>query len=194
MRIRKSKMFTVLTLTLLIMALVAINLNSPTSAVPPPPEPPIYLHGPTIGPIHLNSNKTLTPVHLHSTQGLITLTTNPIGTEWHELYPDFCVSWDLTSWNDTGWPYTEFSPNDQIDMTDEDGNVTWYHVDRITITILLSGPHQNYEFVSAAPTMAIELKIPHDYDPYILNFPLFMNSLWHEVWPNYSNVYNLTSH
>jgi len=96
------------------------------------------------------------------------------------------------------------SPNDQIDMTDPYQNVTWYHVDRMTVTLLLSPlPPPNPEPLPpyepwpepAEPTIAIELKWPYYFPEikYDYNLPPYFNSTWHEVWPIYSKIYNLTS-
>jgi hypothetical protein len=64
---------------------------------------------------------------------------DPVCTYWHELYPKYCTDWHLTSWEDNGDDI--LSPNDQIDMTNEDTlEKKWYHVDRMTTTLNLSYP------------------------------------------------------
>jgi len=192
MKINKKKGFTLFALTLLITSLLLINMNGPTSAQGP--DDPIHLHGPPLQPIHMHSNITLKPIHMHSMQGILTISqmAQPnCTTDWHELSPNYCTEWHLSSWEDMGEPYDELSPNDQIDMTNIDtGEIEWFHVDRITITLLLSGPYDDYNHTEAEPTMAIELKLPF-YDPYILDYPLFLSTPWHEVWKNYSNFYVL---
>jgi len=71
--------------------------------------------------------------YLHNTdQGLIDLAA-PVGTWWHELYPLYCAPWQLTSWIDNGDGV--LSPSDCIDMTDAGGDVFWYHVDEVTVTV-----------------------------------------------------------
>jgi hypothetical protein len=77
-----------------------------------------------------------------------------------------------------------------FNQTSEETN--WYFVDRITITLILSGPYPEPTHVPGEPTMAIELKLPY-YDPSIIEYPSFMGTLWHEVWPTYCPVYSLTS-
>jgi len=130
----------------------------------------------------MNSNITLTPVHMHY---IGPPEWDPIyepwWTPWHELYPEFCVDWTLTSWEDNGDGI--LSPNDQIDMTDEQGNVTWYHVDRITWTLLLSNPFEPEDI------MYIEYKGSFEPVKDPITDPIC--TYWHEVYPSYSNVYHI---
>jgi len=136
----------------------------------------------------MNSNITLTPIHMNSKFPYQEHIPNPICTEWHELYPNYCTNWHLTSWNDTqelGEPgYGELSPNDQIDMTDESGMIKWFHVDRMTITLNLS----SLDF--PGETIFVEFKGPPDMPlPDVLRMPVC--TLWHEVWSIYSNVWHI---
>jgi hypothetical protein len=153
---------------------------------------PIYLHGPPLTPIHMhsneslvpvhmNSNMTLTPVHMHYIgDPLIDPIYEPVCTLWHELYPEFCQQWHLSSFEDHNGDGI-LNPNDQIDMTNlETGNVTWYHVDRITWTMNVTN-----EF--GEEWMFIEFKGPLGADP--INFPIC--TYWHEVYPIYSNVFHI---
>jgi len=192
MRIGKSKVFTLFALALLIVTLVASCLNIPPTAVgisiPPqnlhgPSLEPVHMHGPPLTPIHMNSNKTLTPVHMHFLGGVLPPLEPPINTLWHELYPKYCNDWNLTSWVDMQPPETpgwmELSPNDQIDMTNfATEEIRWYHVDRMTWTMLLYNG-------TLEKKMYVEYKGPYEkiYDPTC--------TLWHEVWPLYSNVYHV---
>jgi len=135
-----------------------------------------------IVPVHMNSNITLTPVHMHFIgppgQDPILY---PKYTYWHELYPQFCEQWFLTSWIDNGDEV--LSPNDQIDMMDMLERVTYYHVDRITWTLLLSNPEAPSE------QMYVEYKgsfVPGQ-DP--ITQPVC--TYWHEVYPTYCNVYHI---
>jgi len=183
MRIDKKKALSLFVSVLLFASLILVNLNSFTSAQVT--TEPIYLHGPSLAPIHMNSNITLTPIHMHSAFDWVERIYEPECTYWHELYPNYCPMWHLTSWVDKQGPaepgYGELSPNDQIDMTDQEGNVTWFHVDRMTITLVLSRPYPE-------PTqwMFVELKAPPIWTPY--QTPVC--TLWHEVNPIYSNVYH----
>jgi len=111
--------------------------------------------------------------------------TEPIGTWWHELYPEYSKWYNLTSWEDNngdGFP----TPCDQIDMTEKESETEiWYNLDRATITINVTTVAEPIQW------MMLELKIEElEYMFYFLQYPLY--SLWHEVYPNYCNVYNLT--
>jgi len=179
MKIYKKKVLTLFALTLMVTSLLLINMNEPTTAQPSTDL--IHLDGPPLTPIHLNSNKTLTPVHMHYKEGLIEQTP-PNGTEWHELYPNFCADWNITNWIDVDYD-TYLSPNDQINMTDKDGNSTFYHIDRVTYTL-------NISQLSPEPfeRKFIEFKGPPDY-PNPLSAPVC--TYWHEVHPNYTRVYHI---
>ena len=157
-------------LFLLVTSILLVGTNIPTNALE---AQPIYLHGPSLSPIHMHSDITLKPIHMHA-KGLIDLS-QPMGIVWHELYPNYCQSWNLTSWEDYEEPLGELSPDDQIDMVNLDTNKTeWYHVDRITITLLLSGPYPAPQHEPAEPTMAIELKLPY-YEPEVLSSPVCLS-------------------
>jgi len=108
--------------------------------------------------------------YLHSTGGLLNLT-EPIGTQWHELWPIFCREYHLSSWEDNGDGV--LSPCDQIDMYEKpDGEVRWYHVENVTITLFVT------EY-TGGESMYIELE--GGYDPHILTAPNC--TLWHEIYP-----------
>jgi len=180
MGIDRKKALTLFVLALLITSLLLVNMNGPTIAQPS--TDPIHLDGPPLELIHMNSNETLTPVHMHHVFGVLP-PYEPLQTAWHQLYPDFCEPWLLTSWEDEGFPYGELSPNDQIDMTNEDTlEVRWYHVDRMTWTMLLFNDTQG------APIW-VEYKGPYEeiYDP--------TYTWWHQVAPpqNYSNRYQIVN-
>jgi hypothetical protein len=178
MIIHKKKALTLFALTLLIASMLLIYMNGPTSAQTSTDF--IYLDGPPLEPIHMNSNKTLTPVHMHYTGGDY-VPFPPIETVWHQLYPDLCENWILTSFEDVGLPYGELSPNDQIDMTNMDTyEVRWYHVDRMTWTMRLYT--EDFGFPEE---IYVEYKGPYEkiYDP--------ICTWWHEVQPLYSNVYHI---
>jgi len=196
MQVLKKKLL-VTALALLIISSLLAAFDSFTSGLPA--SDVLNLHGPPMAPIHFNNNITLKPIHMHSLQGLLygEDLAFPLDTDWHELYPDYCTFWNLSSWEDMD-QNGMLNHNDQIDMTDLDDPdiVEWFHVDRLTITILLSGPYTDYNDTVAKPTMAIELKMPAWwYDPitFLSDQANFMGSLWHEVWQGYSNVYQLTS-
>jgi len=60
---------------------------------------------------------------------------NPISTWWHEIWPEFCPYFHLTSWIDNGDGY--LSTCDQIDITDEGEVVTDWHVIDVATDILV---------------------------------------------------------
>lgn len=60
------------------------------------------------------------------------------------------------------------------------------------ITLLLSGPYGGPEHGPGPVTKVIEQNLPyHSYD--FVEYPKFMGTIWHEVWPYFSNLYNLNS-
>jgi len=107
---------------------------------------------------------------------------NPLYSQLHELQPVYSRRYLLTSWIDTGGD-GELSPSDIIDITDEFGMVTWWHVDNVLITMLV----ENY--YNPEQKMYIELD-PHE-------FPLWkympVCTWWHEIWPVWSRWYHLSS-
>ena len=113
---------------------------------------------------------------------------DPIDSGWHELYPEYCNSYTLTSWDDNGDGV--LSPCDKIDMTDETGNVEWYHVDEMTTTILVSLPVHSGNLV---PTeMALEFVGGYDkvWASDLIQAPVC--TYWHEVWPDFCCDYHIT--
>lgn len=61
---------------------------------------------------------------------------NPKTTYWHEIYPVYSRYFHLSSWVDNGDKM--LSASDQIDMTDEQGNVKWYHVEQVSTDITVT--------------------------------------------------------
>ena len=124
----------------------------------------------------------LQPIHMHSMQGIVPINPPVPYTLWHELYPQYCEQWYHTGWEDMN-QNNILDTGDQIDMTNEAGDeMRWYHVDRVTMTMLVTvveGPPQ--------PDMYVEFK--GLYGPYIQP----VSTLWHEVWPTYSNIYHIIS-
>jgi hypothetical protein len=66
---------------------------------------------------------------------------DPLGSQWHQIWPYYCQKYQLTSWEDNGDGI--LSPSDQLDMVlkDEEGNptgpISWYHIDEVTTTIFV---------------------------------------------------------
>lgn len=147
---------------------------------------PVHLHNEeSLVPIHMNSNMTLTPVHMHYVgDPFIDPIYEPWFTPWHELCPEFCQEWILTSWEDNGDGI--LSPNDQIDMSDPtELYMAWYHVDRITWTVLLTNE------TDPDDQMYVEYKGTFEPIEDPINYPVC--TFWHEVYPSYSNVYHIIS-
>ena len=63
----------------------------------------------------------------------------PLNTQWHELYPDYCKRYHLTEWEDTGLDNPgELGPSDQIYLIDKETGVgAWYHVDDVSTDIIV---------------------------------------------------------
>jgi N-acetylneuraminic acid mutarotase len=140
------------------------------AVVPPPPPPPNVKY-------------------LHSTGGLFNLTA-PIGTQWHELWPFFCKQYHLSSWNDTGGDGV-LSYCDWIDMYEKpDGEVKWYHVEEVTITLVVRPGRDGGVFGinGLAPPMYIELE--GGYNASVLTNPVCTQ--WHEIYPVFCKRYHLS--
>jgi len=138
-------------------------------------------------------SRSLNVKYLHSEGGLFNLT-DPIGTQWHELWPFFCKEYHLSSWNDTSGDGV-LSYCDRIDMYQKpDGAVKPYHVEEVTITLYLR-PELNelirdgFGQIFLGEPMYIELE--GGYDPAALTDPI--GTQWHDVYPNFYTSYNLTA-
>lgn len=114
--------------------------------------------------------------------------TDPIGTQWHELYPNWSHMWDLVDWIDNTDGY--LSPSDQIDMVNETGWIYSFHVDVVTTTI-----HWTFKADMDPGSVTGELGDAEspDYtepsgDP---DYPL--GSVWHQIYPDYSREFRITS-
>jgi len=102
---------------------------------------------------------------------------------WHELYPKYCNWYHLSGWFDS-------NGNGVLDHCDyivlenqTDGKLGWYHVKRVTVTIL----------VTKKPDLIESMYI--EFDGEIWNF-LFNDpicTIWHEVYPDYCNWFHLSS-
>lgn len=109
--------------------------------------------------------------------------TNPLGADLHELSPNYCNDYNLSSWYDNNKDGA-LSPGDVIDITDNDaGEKTYWHVDTVTVTIIAtddSSKEMYFDYVGKDPAnISIEA---------VLKDPI---GLWHEIYPG-SGEYNLT--
>jgi hypothetical protein len=125
--------------------------------------------------------------YLHSTVGLFNLT-DPIGTQWHELWPVFCREYHLSSWEDNGDGILSYC--DTIDMYEKpDGELRPYHVEEVTITLVVaptSGPLAG----GPSPAQLMYLELVGGFNETALGEPI--GTLWHEIYPNFCTTYNLT--
>ena len=64
---------------------------------------------------------------------------DPIGTGWHQIYPEFNRSFRIISWIDQAPENGIFDPSDQFDFVyEDDGTVYNAHLEEITIDIIIS--------------------------------------------------------
>jgi len=116
--------------------------------------------------------------YLHAQGGWMNIT-DPIGTQWHELYPVFCRHYHLSSWNDTGGDGL-LSHCDWIDMYEKpDGELRDYHVENVTITLFVTP-------VEIGEPMYIELE--GGYNESALTAPNC--TYWHEIYPVFCREYH----
>jgi hypothetical protein len=120
--------------------------------------------------------------YLHAKGGSINSTlTDPVGTDWHELYPTFCTNYTLGRWVDNVDGILSYC--DFIEMNQKpDGPVEWYHVEEVTITLKVTPPG------SPEPIMYIEHK--GGYDPDVITNPV--GTQWHEIYPDFCTQYVIT--
>jgi hypothetical protein len=109
--------------------------------------------------------------------------TDPIGSRWHELHPNYCNYMTLESWFDNGDQV--LSASDQIDMLNEtDGWLYWWHVDDVTVTIHFTFKPPDEGTGDAEPVEPGALESPM-IDP--------IGSTWHMIYPDYSREFVITS-
>lgn len=119
------------------------------------------------------------PKYLHAKAGLIDLA-HPVSTDWHELYPVFCTNYTLGNWVDNGDGILSYC--DFIEMhQNPDGEVEWYHVEEVTITVK-----------GMDPSGELIIYIEHNggYDPDAITNPV--GTQWHEIYPNFCTQYVIT--
>ncbi len=130
-------------------------------------------------------------IYLHAEDGLIDLG-NPVGTQWHELWPFFCHEYHLSSWNDTSGNGV-LSHCDWIDMYEKpNGAVKSYHVEDVTITLNVT-PEEDYlslyGFGRLPPGEPMYIEYEGGYDLGVLTDPV--GSQWHEIYPDFCREYQL---
>jgi len=142
--------------------------------------------------VHMDIPHTVTahywlprPRHLDAEPPLLINLSEPVCTQWDELYPEYSRSYHLQSWYDTNLD-GRLTPSDYIDLWDKDHQWKvrpyFWHVDDITVTLKV------YE-INTKETMYIELKDGWVRYERVIKLP--KGTQWHEVYPNYSRQYYL---
>ena len=132
------------------------------------------------------------PRHLHSSPAIPPSEVPPdlVCTTWHELHPEYCKEYHLEEHHDTNGN-GEVNPCDQIRLVDlETGECGWYHVDEMTITLLvepmiINGPGPLHDL----EPMYIEYADGYETMGEAMSNPWF--TIWHEVYPVFCNEYHL---
>ena len=131
------------------------------------------------------------PPSTMSYQGSLLPPGDPTGTQWHEIYPQYCKMWDLVGWIDNG--DEDLTASDQIDMVNETGWTHHFHVDKVTVTI--------HWTVKTGPTWPDdstgELAAAEPYEPNLLESPIPnpIGTTWHQIYPpeDYCKEFVITS-
>jgi len=125
--------------------------------------------------------------YLHCTDGLFNLT-EPLGTQWHELWPIFCREYHLSSWEDNGDGVLSYC--DTINMYEKpDGELRPYHVEEVTITLVVA-PTYAGTAPPPSPDEFMYIELVGGYNETALGEPVY--TLWHEIYPNFCTTYNFT--
>ncbi len=114
---------------------------------------------------------------------------DPLGTQWHELYPNYSHDWTLIEWNDTGSVIGELDTSDQIGLLNATGWMHFFHVDAITITI-----HWTWKEYEGGPLTEFNGSAEPP-EIHYLDYPMGdpIGTYWHEIYPEYSRWLNITS-
>jgi len=110
---------------------------------------------------------------------LIDPITDPIGTWWHEVYPNYCVIWQITGWVDNGNGYLDYCDTVTIE-TPDGAEVYTGHVSEGVETDIVTTP---------LPTPGDEYD--HNLDGYIPSMGDPTGTMWHELWPNFCQWWEL---
>jgi hypothetical protein len=111
--------------------------------------------------------------------------TSPIGSTWHELWPNYCNMMTLHSWEDNDDEV--LSPSDQIDMVNEtDGYLYWWHVDAVTVTIHWTFKDGTFigEPGEAEPTYTRD-NLDYSENP--------IGTTWYQIYPEFNRTFEITS-
>jgi len=88
--------------------------------------------------LNVTHNETGEPMYIELEGGYnASVLINPMGTQWHEIYPILCRQYELSSWNDTGSDGLKYC--DRIELTDKwTEEKTWWHVEEVAIDIIVT--------------------------------------------------------
>ena len=110
---------------------------------------------------------------------------DPVGSTWEELYPEPGQEWEMTSWHDNGDGYLSFCDTVDFVITGTVDTV-WEHVELVIPTLVIEKVDQPGELIyidmMADPAM-------EPLDALNLDHMDVCGTYWHEVAPNYSNIY-----
>jgi len=115
----------------------------------------------------------------HNTDGYVPNMGPPYGTNWHELYPEYCTYWDMVGWEDNGDGLLSFC--DTIYLARLPADTIREHVIKVMPTLTLLGPTGGEIFV--------DLISPDN--PFMDPSMDYWGSFWHEVYPNYCRKYQI---
>jgi len=106
--------------------------------------------------------------------------TNPVGTDWHELYPEYCNWYNVEQWTDITVPGF-LSPHDYVSMSTVGDPTREYEVGNMMVTVKLASLDE--------PGYIIYVEAGTDYD-YLYWPKIYPTEVtWQEVYPLFGNQY-----
>ena len=63
---------------------------------------------------------------------------DPIGSYWHQIYPDYSRRFKITSWEDNGNQVFDVSDQFDFEYEDEPGVTYWAHLDAVSTDLIWS--------------------------------------------------------
>jgi len=122
----------------------------------------------------------------HSVDGYIPdeINGDPTGTFWNELWPNYENEWQLTAWSDNGDGYLSFCDTVDIIYTSS-GWVTREHIEWVGPTLKLSDLDD--------PGIIVYLE-EIDPNPMVKIIGDPEGSRWHEVYPDYGKIWEISYH
>jgi len=163
------------------------NSYDPTAAPAPPNGLPVHAlieFAVVICPVEEVPEPTIGKVkHCIDTLSYNPSMGSPVGTNWHELWPDYCEHWICSSWIDNGDGVLSYC--DTIDFTHiPTGRKIWEHVELVTPTITVS------DLSVPGDIMYLDCLDPN---PLCTAITSPIGTYWHEVNPTYCTVWKITS-